>query len=119
MCSCHFFQNIGYEYLPIAVQCFALSSLAYCVMFRVRSTTASILVSLIYVTLSWFVKVDFSSILENPDSWFIQHNLLEYANIFSIARPAWGLPWYKLIVPLASGLLLLLLGWRANRRMFR
>lgn len=114
-----FYKNMAYEYLRIAVQSFALSSLAYCILFLFRSATASILVSLLYVVGSWFVKVDFSQIIENPDSWLVRYNPIEYLNIFSVARPALGLPWFKLIVPLVAGSAFLLIGWWFNRRMFR
>ena len=114
-----FYEDMAYEYLRIAVQSFALSSLTYCILFVSRSATASILVSLIYVVVSWFVKVDFSKIIENTDSWLVHYNPIEYFNIFSVAKPALGLPWFKLIVPLIAGMVFLLIGRLFNRRMFR
>lgn len=114
-----FYEGMLYEYLRIAVQSFFLSSLAYCILFTLRSATAAILVDLLYVAATWFVKLDWGRITGSPESWLVQHDPMQYVNIFSTGMKAAELSAAKWFVPAVAGLVFLLAGCWRNRRLFR
>ena len=113
-----FYPNTGLEFLRIGVESFCLSSSAYCILFVSRSSTAAILINLIYVAITWSSKFDISRLIGNPENWIVKYDVLSYLNIFSVWKEVTAVPKSKFIVTLVAGLLLLAVGGWKNRNLF-